>query len=528
MSLAKSLIKKGILISPEILKDQALLERLSELPPQTLGKNIVIDKTFLQEKGLLPGQETEKQEQKTVDEGVQEEKTREGKIGGEKEEIKEIKGLQKPGPGLQETGIKILFSYDKKPGKINIDDFVAHFNKRFSALSNMLRQRQGLKDNISINRLKNKVGREKVQIIGMVLDKRTTKNKNIILALEDPTGQINVLINNNKKDAYSLARDTVLDETIGVEGVVAGDIIFADKLTIPDIPNTQYLKKGPEKEYLALLGDPHLGSNTFLENEFKDFIQWINSKKGNLQQKEIAEKIKYLIIIGDLVEGVGIYPGQEKDLLIKDIKEQYDAIAEYLKQIPPNINILICPGNHDIGRISEPQPPINHKYAASLKQLPNITMLSNPSLINIGAKPEQGFEGFDILLYHGYSLIYYADNVERIRSAGGQKRPDLLMKFLLQRRHLAPTHTSNLYVPDPEADPLIITHPPDFFITGHIHRVSVDNYKKTTMINCSCWSDITEDMEKRGLQPQPGKVPVINLKTREVKIINFFKQKNKT
>jgi len=30
-------------------------------------------------------------------------------------------------------------------------------------------------------------------------------------------------------------------------------------------------------------------------------------------------------------------------------------------------------------------------------------------------------------------------------------------------------------------------------------------------------------MEKRGLQPQPARVPLINLKTREVKIINFSK-----
>jgi hypothetical protein len=97
------------------------------------------------------------------------------------------------------------------------------------------------------------------------------------------------------------------------------------------------------------------------------------------------------------------------------------------------------------------------------------------------------------------------------------------MKYLLQRRHLAPTHKSNLYIPDPKKDPLVIDKIPDFFITGHIHRVSLSNYKNITMVNCSCWTDITEDSEKRGLQPQPAKVPIINLKTREVKIINFAK-----
>ena len=119
-------------------------------------------------------------------------------------------------------------------------------------------------------------------------------------------------------------------------------------------------------------------------------------------------------------------------------------------------------------------------------------------------------------------MIYYADNIDSIRSKGGQKRADLIMKSLLQKRHLAPTHTSNLYIPDSEEDPLVISTIPDFFITGHIHRVSVTNFRNITMANCSCWTAITEDQEKRGILPQPAKVPVINLKTRDVKIINFL------
>jgi DNA polymerase II small subunit len=163
-----------------------------------------------------------------------------------------------------------------------------------------------------------------------------------------------------------------------------------------------------------------------------------------------------------------------------------------------------------------------HKYAEALRQLPNLFLLSNPAIVNIGATEE--FSGFDLLLYHGYSLIYYADHVDTIRQKGGQKRPDLLMKFLLQMRHLAPTHKSNLYTPDSGVDPMVISKIPDFFITGHIHRVSVSNYKNITMINCSCWTDITEDMEKRGLQPQPARIPLVNLHTRDVKVINFFRE----
>jgi len=261
-----------------------------------------------------------------------------------------------------------------------------------------------------------------------------------------------------------------------------------------------------------------------LKKEFEDFIKWLNQEKGSPEQKEIASKVKYIIIIGDLVEGVGVYPNQEKDLEIKDIREQYKQFAEYLEQIPKHITIFACPGNHDAGRIAEPQPPLLHDFTKALQQIPNLMLLSSPSMINIGATKD--FLGFDILLYHGYSLIYYSDHVESIRSSGGQKRPDLIMKFLLQKRHLAPTHTSNRYVPDADADPLIINKIPDFFITGHIHRVSVSNYKNVTLINASCWTGITEDQEKRGLENQPAKVPIINLKTREVKVINFLKSES--
>ena len=129
-------------------------------------------------------------------------------------------------------------------------------------------------------------------------------------------------------------------------------------------------------------------------------------------------------------------------------------------------------------------------------------------------------------MYHGGSLIYYCENIPSIRKAGGQRSVNLAMKYLLQRRHLAPTHKSNLYIPDPEKDFLFIDTIPDFFITGHVHRANIDSYRNITMINSSCWTGKTEDMEKRGLEPQSARLPIINLKTREIKLINFLKKEH--
>ena len=96
------------------------------------------------------------------------------------------------------------------------------------------------------------------------------------------------------------------------------------------------------------------------------------------------------------------------------------------------------------------------------------------------------------------------------------------MKFLLKRRHLAPTHGSTRYQLSYSKDPLIIKDVPDFFVTGHVHRASITNYRNVTLLNCSCWISQTNYQEKRGLVPQPGRAIYMNLKTRKPKIMNFL------
>ena len=48
------------------------------------------------------------------------------------------------------------------------------------------------------------------------------------------------------------------------------------------------------------------------------------------------------------------------------------------------------------------------------------------------------------------------------------------------------------------------------------------NYRNITLMNCSCWVGMTEDQERRGIKPDPCKAILVNLKTREIKILNFM------
>lgn len=449
----------------------------------------------------------------------------------EKEKNKELYGKfvellveeeAKPAEAREELcPVNVVFSYKEAIKKKDIQDFVAYFNARYRDLEKMLRPRQELQNILSINRIRNKRDRETVSLIGMVKEKAFTKNKNLIFEVEDPSGRIKVLVNKNRPELFEVARDIVLDEVIGVVGVNGENIVFANNILWPEVALKE-LKKSPDECYAIFTADLHVGSRFFLPDEFNQFIEWISGRIGNEQQREIARKVKYIFIVGDLIDGVGVYPEQDSELEIKDIYKQYEVCAEFLKKIPSHIHLIICPGNHDAMRIAEPQPELYKDFAKPVWELPNVTMISNPAIVNIHAS--EGFPGFDVLLYHGYCFDYYVANVDGIRNQGGYDRADLIMQFLLQRRHLAPTHTSTLYIPDVTRDFLVIDKVPDFFVTGHIHNAPiVSNYKNITTMSCGCWQSKTSFQIKVGHNPGPARVPLVNLQTRAVKILRFGK-----
>ena len=511
-------LKNNIFISPDIINEITTKTNLDELY-NLISNKIISDKFLLLNKdiyNILPNKKTldvnwlEFERSKVLSE-----KDRDNKI------YHKFIDYFNENEDKKESDIKILFSYKEESKKREVQDFVSFFNSRYKALEGMLKNRPELQNIMSINRILSKKEKESISLIGLVDDKKITKNNNIILRLEDQTGSINILINKNKTDLINMAKDIVLDEVIGITGVNSDNIVFANNILFPDIPVQKELKKAPYEAYAICLSDLHVGSLNFLPEEFDKFIKWINCRTGNEKQKEIARKVRYIFIIGDLVDGVGIYPKQDSELLIKDIHKQYDECARLLKQIPKNIKLIICPGNHDAMRIAEPQPELYRDFADAIWDMPNAVMVSNPVAVNICSTKD--FPGFDFLLYHGFSFDYFIANVESIRNQGGYDRADLMMKFLLQKRHLAPTHKSTLYIPDVNQDPLVISNVPDFFLTGHIHKSSVSNYRNITMICGSCWQSKTSFQEKVGHHPEPCRVPIINLQTREVKILKFGK-----
>ena len=470
-----------------------------------------------------------------------------------------------PTPHTKPLGtVELLFHYTKASKKREVKSFVSYFNKRYQSIKQILQNRQELENVTSISRLQtqpphphtfsrnfsgnfsgkqwnkdrpwkqdrseanadaaDRPVQERVAVIGMIKEKRETANKNIILVVEDPTGFINVLVTKTRSDLFALIKQCVLDEVIGVVGTLGDHIIFANNILLPDVPLNKELKKAPDEVYALFLSDIHVGSKQFLPEEFERFLLWLNGGLGSPQHREIAKKVQYLFITGDVVDGVGVYPLQQQELIIKDIYQQYEELARYLKRVPPHIQIILSPGNHDAVRLEEPQPPLHKEYAQSLYGWPNLHLVSNPAVVNI--HKSKNFPGFDVLMYHGYSFDHYIATVDHIRENGGYDRADLVMKFLLQRRHLSPSHSAAIYIPDDEEDPLVLSKVPDIFACGHLHKAAIAQYRNVTLLCSSCWQGLTPFQEKMGHKPEPARVPIVNLQTRRCTMLNFEKHKD--
>jgi DNA polymerase II small subunit len=415
----------------------------------------------------------------------------------------ELEGENLPGK------VKLISAPAFSQGKIEVRDFVNHFRSRYIMLKKILEEKNF--NNLSSIR-KIGGGRGTYTIIAAVLNKRITKNKNLFLEVEDMTGVASVLINQNKKEVFEKGKEILKDDIVAFSVSGTGEMLFANDVFYPDssLPEKRYSEYD---EYVAFISDIHAGSTMFLEKNLLKFVKWLNGEEGGPEQRKIASKVKYLFMNGDNVDGVGVYPGQDRFLDIKDMRRQYKKIIDIIKLIRKDVQILVSPGQHDAVWVGEPQPIIGEEWAPGFYGMDNVTLIPNPSLVEIDG-------GFKILNYHGASMHGIIEEIEEIRLNYGHDSPTRVVKEMLKRRHLAPTHGLCDYIPC-EKDPLVIDIVPDILITGDQHRVEVSTYNNILLIASSCWQSQTPFEEKVGNNPDPCKVPLFNLKTREVKILDF-------
>ncbi len=402
----------------------------------------------------------------------------------------EVEIVKNPSPHIQPTGI---------------EGFPQLFKSRYEKLSKILAERPEGRQVVKISKLNKEKGSSK--IAGLVFSRKPTKN-GIEFTLDDDTGSVPILA--LSPEARKAASEIALDQCIIADVDASQGRLLLKGIIQPDIP-IKVASTSKKIVYAVFLSDLHIGSNKFLDGAFQRFLDWI-SGRGVISEEdeEIVRRLKYVVIGGDVVDGVGVFPNQEYELAERDIYKQYEMVSEKLKLVPQHLQMFVIPGNHDATRQALPQPMIPKKYAASLHALKNITMLGDPTLFKL--------HGVSILSYHGRSL----DDVLATTPGLSYEKPQDAMKVLLRARHVAPIFGLRTPIAPEVEDHLVIEEVPDIFHAGHVHTVGVDRYKSTLIINSGTWQAQTGYQANLGINPTPGLVPIVNLATLQVTLREFL------
>jgi DNA polymerase II small subunit len=379
-------------------------------------------------------------------------------------------------------------------------DFVRTFRDRYDRLSAKLRGRVTHRPAESLQAAP---GGGEAGMIGMVSDVRSTAGGHWLVELEDTTGVFPCLVMKDKGIA-ELVDELLLDEVVAVEGSLSDDggVLFVDSLHFPDVPRTFRPKTADRHVRAALVSDVHVGSQEFMADAWSRFADWLHT--------EDAAGVEYLLLAGDMVEGVGVYPNQDEELSIVDIYEQYEAFSEHLKEVPGDMEVVMIPGNHDAVRLAEPQPGFDEELRG-IMSAHDARVVSNPSTVTV--------EGVSVLMYHGVSL----DEViaELPEEKASYDHPHRAMYQLLKKRHVAPQFGGHTRIAPEEKDYLVIDEVPAVFHTGHVHKLGWGKYRNVLAVNSGCWQAQTAFQKSVNIDPDHAFAPVVDLDTLELTVYDF-------
>ena len=408
---------------------------------------------------------------------------------------------------------EISFEILKDPtGKIytsgSYTDFYDLTLDKFNRLRNLMKKRPEVLSANNINNILRLTNKVEISVIGIVKENRKTKKGNTLLILEDVTGLINILFrrDSENQDNIKIVETTLNDQVVYVEGVFNpgergnSGIVYGSYISKIDIPRDYEPNNSFDPLSLALISDTHIGSKEFVEKLWYRFTDLLNGKIGNKKQRELAGKIKYVIINGDLVDGIGIYPGQKNDLIFSDIYDQFKEATKLLSIIPDYIKIIYSSGNHEPVRTAIPRPAVPKKYSEEIRNL-GVSCVGNPAFVKT--------HNVNTLIYHGDSIL----DMNMLIPGLENNKPAEAMKELLKCRHLAPVYGKKTQIAPTNKDWLVIDKIPDIFHTGHIHINEMDYYNHIALVNSGCFQSQTDFMNSLGIQPTPGILSIIDLVT---------------
>jgi DNA polymerase II small subunit len=381
--------------------------------------------------------------------------------------------------------------------------YEAMFQSRYRQLARLLRGRPQLPNVCPVKELRAFDGG--ASVIGMVREVRETAQRHhLILTVDDESGSLEVLV---PRDSPGSRTTFLPDEIVGLHLQFAkglGKLPRVASVERPDVPHTRALNRAPAGVRTLFLSDLHVGSRSFLHEAWGHLVDFLRGAGPN---PELAASIEHIVIAGDLVDGIGIYPRQERDLAIADVVEQYAELGRRFRELPERLTIVTIPGNHDAVCPAEPQPALPGNLTNGWPS--NVRILANPSTF--------GLHGVVVEAYHGRSF----DDLIPALPGASYSRPTDVMKRMLQMRHLAPIYGDRTPLAPLPRDGLVIDPAPDILVTGHAHTFGVDRYRGVLLLNASTWQAETEYQRMRNISPVPARAAVVDLATLGLVALDF-------
>lgn len=395
--------------------------------------------------------------------------------------------------------------YDPTPNIASaegVQGFSALFASRYAKLKRIMSNRPEAKMLKTISAVISAKSKDEVYVCGLVTDRRTDRNVTKI-TLDDQSGLIETIVID--EDLQKVASGLLMDQFV-MEKIITsknGGFIVKD-IILPDIPDHPANRSRTEA-YAVFVSDLHVGSKYFMEKEFNELISWLSNPDP------IAKRVRFLVLGGDVVDGIGIYPNQDKELVALNTQDQLNILFDILDRVPKHIKVFISPGNHDPGRRALPQPAIPAKYNPDLWGRKNFFMIGNPAIISLN--------GVKVLIFHGQSV----DDIVKTTPGLSYDKPAKVMQYLLKARHLSPIYGAQTPLAPELEDFMVIDDVPDIFHAGHVHVIDLDLYKNILILNSGAWQSQTPFQSGVGITPTPGVAVIVNLKTFKVYTKDFTK-----
>lgn len=399
-----------------------------------------------------------------------------------------------------EAGLRVLSpTYEDLRIEGTYEEFQAHRASRYSGIRSLLEAR-----GLALRSVREVLESGQEGYAACAVNDVRLSDGRFVLRLEDPSGVWTAVAPAKDRRLSEKLELLARDMVVAVRAMGRGGRLVVRDVVFPEVSTSRNAFRGPDIR-VCVISDVHVGSSKFEREAFEEFLDWLSDEWEALN-------VKYLVVNGDLVDGVFVYPGQREELELKSLREQFAEAGRLLSRVPKEVKVVYLPGNHEPVRRALPQPPVPREFRPVLDPEGRFEYAGNPALMELG--------GARLLFSHGQTMDDVIQLSSRFSYSNLREEVGEVMEVFLRCRHLAPTVEVTPVLPLPR-DPLVIEEVPDVLAMGHVHVAAVKTYRGVRMMNSGTWQGQTRLQRSVGLEPTVGTVALIDARDLSARVLKF-------